>query len=101
MLIVNRLRVQMVKNQDSLGVEDVQDVLGNGVKLLGIVPEDEAIITSTNRGEPVSLGEGTLAGQAYRNIARRLRGEDVPFLDLDVKVGFIERLKRMFAAKSK
>ena len=101
MLIVNRLRVQMVKNQESLGVEDVQDVLGNGVKLLGIVPEDEAIITSTNRGEPVALGEGTLAGQAYRNIARRLRGEDVPFLDLDVKVGFIERLKRMFAAKSK
>ena len=101
MLIVNRLRVQMVKNQDSLGVEDVQDVLGNGVKLLGIVPEDEAIITSTNRGEPVSLGEGTLAGQAYRNIARRLRGEDVPFLDLDEKVGFIERLKRMFASRSK
>ena len=99
MLIVNRLRVQMVKNQEMLGVEDVQDILGNSVKLLGIVPDDEAIITSTNRGEPVAMSEGTLSGQAYRNIARRLRGEDVPYLDLDEKTGFMERMKRFFAGK--
>lgn len=101
MLIVNRLRPQMVKNQESLGVEDVQEVLGNSVKLLGIVPEDEAIITSTNRGEPVSLSEGSLAGQAYRNIARRLRGETVPYLNLEEKKGFLEFLKRLFGNRAK
>jgi septum site-determining protein MinD len=99
MLIVNRLRVQMVKNQEMLGVEDVQEILGNSVKLLGIVPDDEAIITSTNRGEPVAMSEGTLSGQAYRNIARRLMGEDVPYLDLDEKIGFMDRMKRLFAGK--
>ncbi|MEI6430898.1 MAG: septum site-determining protein MinD, partial [bacterium] len=56
-LIVNRLRPKMVKSQDMLSVEDVQEVLGASVKLIGIVPDDEAIITSTNRGEPVSMSD--------------------------------------------
>jgi septum site-determining protein MinD len=97
-LIVNRLRPRMVKSQDMLSVEDVQEVLGSNVKLIGIIPDDEAIITSTNKGEPVSMTEGTLAGQAYRNIARRLQGEDVPFLDLEEKTTFMGRLKKLFAA---
>jgi len=98
-LIVNRIRPRMVKVQEMLAVEDVQEVLGNAVKLLGVVPDDEAIITSTNRGEPVSLLETSQSGLAYRNIARRLRGEEVPFLDLDEKdPGFFGRLKKLFAA---
>lgn len=99
MLIVNRLRMKMVKSQEMLAVEDVQEVLGNSVKLLGIVPDDETIITSTNRGEPAALTDMSQAGQAYRNIARRLKGDEVPFLDLEEKTGFVERLKRLFAAK--
>lgn len=99
-LIVNRIRPKMVKSQEMLAVEDVQEVLGSGVKLLGVVPDDEAIITSTNRGEPVSMSETTLAGQAYRNIARRLRGEEVPFLSLEEKEpGLFERLRKAFAGK--
>jgi septum site-determining protein MinD len=98
MLIVNRLRPKMVKTQDMLSVEDVQEVLGTSVKLLGVIPDDEAIITSTNRGEPVSMTEGTIAGQAYRNIARRLKGETVPFLDLEEKTTFLSKLKKLFAA---
>jgi septum site-determining protein MinD len=98
-LIVNRIRPKMVKVQEMLAVEDVQEVLGSAVKLLGVVPDDEAIITSTNRGEPVSLVEGSQSGQAYRNIARRLRGEEVPFLDLSIKdEGFFGRLKKLFVA---
>ncbi len=98
-LIVNRLRVRMVKNQEALGVEDVQDVLGSSVKLLGVVPDDEAIITSTNRGEPVSLNEEGMAGEAFRRIARRLKGEEVPFLDLEEKTGFFDRIKQLFSGK--
>lgn len=98
MLIVNRLRPKMVKEQTALDVQDVQDVLGSSVRLLGIIPDDEAIIVSTNKGEPLSMTEGTMAGQAYRDIARRLRGEDVPFMDLDVKTGFLSRLKKFFVA---
>jgi len=98
MLIVNRLRPKMVKNNEMLGVEDVQDVLGNSVKLLGIVPDDESIITSTNKGEPASMIEGSKAGQAYRNIARRLRGEDVPFMNLEEDNSFLGKLKKFFVA---
>src|SRR5262249_22744979 len=80
-LVINRIRPQMVKNNDMMSVEDVLEILS--VKLLGIVPEDEEIIISTNKGEPVSGTDNVRSGLAYRNIARRLRGEDVPFMDLD------------------
>ncbi len=99
MLIVNRVRIAMVKQQEMLAVEDVQEVLGNGVKLIGVVPDDETIITSTNRGEPAAMSETSLAGQAYRNVARRLNGESVPFLDLDIKEGFFDRFKKFFVGK--
>jgi septum site-determining protein MinD len=97
-LIVNRIRPRMVKHQEMLAVEDVQEVLGTSVKLIGVVPDDEAIITSTNRGEPASMNEGSIAGQAYRNIARRLKGEEIPFLDLEEKTTFFGRLKKLFAS---
>ncbi|MCC6979003.1 MAG: septum site-determining protein MinD [Candidatus Melainabacteria bacterium] len=82
-LVLNRLRPKMVANSDMMGVEDVLEILS--VKLLGVVPEDEEIIISTNKGEPVSGTDNTRSGLAFRNIARRLRGEEVPFMDLDVK----------------
>lgn len=91
-LVVNRLRPHLVKNETMMSVEDVQEILS--IKLLGVVPEDEAIISSSNRGEPVTLQEGARAGQAYRNIARRIRGEDVPFMDLE-EGGFFTKLRRL------
>jgi len=80
-LIVNRLRLDMVKRGDMLATDDVIDILA--VNLIGIVPEDEAIITSTNTGRPAALENHSLAGQAFRNIAYRLMGEKVPFMDLE------------------
>lgn len=93
-LVVNRVRPAMVKNQEMMSVEDVQEILA--IKLVGIIPEDETIITSSNRGEPASLNETSKAGQAYRNIARRIQGEDVPFVTLE-ETGFFQRLKKLFA----
>jgi septum site-determining protein MinD len=80
-LIVNRLRPEMVRSGDMLSVEDVCDVLS--VELLGIIPDDEEIIDTTNRGEPVVLGEGNRLGVIYQKIARRLEGELVPFTTFD------------------
>lgn len=95
-LIVNRLRPKMVKNQEMMSVEDVREILS--IKLLGIVPEDETIITSTNRGEPACLVEASRAGQAYRNIARRIQGEEIPLMDLEETSGFFGKIKKLFAA---
>jgi septum site-determining protein MinD len=80
-LILNRLRLDMVKRGDMLDTDDVIDILA--VNLIGVVPEDEAIITATNTGRPVAMENNSVAGQAFRNISRRLTGEDVPFMDLE------------------
>ena len=61
-----------------------------------MIPEDQEIIVSTNKGEPIVNTDNSLAGQAYRNIARRVSGEDVPFLDLDVPTSWLDKLKGFF-----
>ncbi|MFH1523680.1 MAG: septum site-determining protein MinD [Chloroflexota bacterium] len=80
-LIINRLNPAMVKRGDMLSVEDVLDLLA--IELIGIIPEDENVIVASNKGQPLALDEKNKAGQAFQNIARRLLGEQIPFLDLD------------------
>jgi septum site-determining protein MinD len=77
-LIINRIKPAMVKRGDMLNTFDVIEFLA--VDLLGVVPEDEAVLVSSNEGVPLALAGTTQAGQAFRNIARRLVGEEVPFL---------------------
>lgn len=95
-LIVNRIRPHMVKNADMMSVEDILEILGASVKLLGVVPDDEGIITSTNRGEPAVLKPTSRAGLAYLNIAKRLQGHEVPFMNLEAGNGLLARLKKLF-----
>lgn len=98
-LIVNRLRPAMVQANDMMSVADVQEILA--VPLLGIVPDDEQVIVSTNRGEPLVLQDNpSMAGQALYNVARRLDGETVDFLDLNnVNKGFLAKLRQLLGAK--
>ncbi|MFR1255740.1 MAG: septum site-determining protein MinD [Eubacterium sp.] len=92
-LVVNRLRADMVKRGDMMSSQDVVEILS--VDLLGVVPDDENIVVSTNQGEPL-VGSKCLAGQAYKNICDRIMGEEVPFLDLTQKNGFFSKLKNKF-----
>ncbi len=92
-LIVNRLKPEMVRRGDMLAIEDVVELLA--VDLIGVVPDDEQVVVSANRGLPIVLDGKNRAGQAFRNIARRLQGETVPFLDLDSGAGFFGRLSRL------
>jgi len=92
-LILNRLNPELVKQHDMLSAEDVLDLLG--IKLIGIVPEDESVIVGSNRGVPVSQDPKSRAGQAFRNIAHRLKGEEVPFMDLDKQAGLWDRIQKM------
>jgi len=93
-LILNRLKPRMVRQGDMLSVNDVLDILA--ISLLGIVPEDEYIIISTNRGEPAVLATGSPAGRAYLDIAKRILGYDIPHVVPDEPEGFMERLRGMF-----
>lgn len=92
-LVVNRLRPHMVKKGDMMDINDMLDILA--IELLGVVPEDEAIVVSTNRGEPAVLDRASKAGQAYRNIVRRMDGQNVPFMSMEAETGFMGRLRKM------
>lgn len=95
-LIVNRLKPAMVQADQMMSVQDVQEILA--IPLIGVVPDDERVIVSSNRGEPLVLAENlSLPGIAVSNIARRLEGEKVPFLDLMAEHdNLLNRIRRLF-----
>jgi len=95
-LLINRLNPEMVRQNNMLSADDVVDLLA--IHLLGIVPEDKNVIISTNKGVPIALDGKSPAGQAYRNIARRIQGEEVPLMDLDKGGSFFNRLSSVFGS---
>lgn len=93
-LVINRVRMNMVKRGDMMAIEDVVDLLA--IDLIGVVPDDELIVTTTNRGEPAVSDSNSLAGMAFKNIASRIEGNEIDFLDLDKNNGFVDKLRTMF-----
>lgn len=92
-LILNRLNPVLMKRGDMLSADDVLELLA--VELIGVVPEDENVVISSNRGQPVAMDGKSKAGEAFHNIARRLNGESVPFMNLEQKDDFFSRIARM------
>jgi septum site-determining protein MinD len=97
-LIVNRVKIDMIKRGEMLSMDDVVDILA--IKLIGVVPEDESVLMSSNRGEPAAGNINSKAGQAFRHIARRLTGEEVAFMPLDSDDSFWQRLVKLFSSNS-
>ena len=91
-LVINRIRMDMVERGDMLSKDDVLDILA--VDLIGIVPDDENIVISTNQGEPL-VGSNTPAGKAYQNICNRVMGKEVPFMEITGPT-FFQRLANVF-----
>ncbi len=98
-LVLNRVRPNMIANQEMLSVDDVTDILA--LPLLGLVLEDEQVIVSTNRGEPLTLsGSKSPAARCYSNIASRLKGEDIPLIDPSKEGSRIrDKFKRLMQTK--
>ncbi|OFW76506.1 MAG: septum site-determining protein MinD [Alicyclobacillus sp. RIFOXYA1_FULL_53_8] len=97
-LVVNRIRPNMVKQGDMLDIDEIVQVLA--IDLLGIVPDDEAIISNANKGEPTVVRPDSKASLAYRNIARRILGDSVPLMVLDEPTGLWGRMRRMMGGKA-
>jgi septum site-determining protein MinD len=95
-LVVNRVRPDMVRSGDMLSVDDVAEILGREV--LGVVPDDEEIIDTTNRGQPVSLDPNRRLSAIYATMARRLLGDDIPALELEGD-GLWNRLRRIMVGQ--
>lgn len=97
-LIINRLNYEMTQRGDMLDVSDIVETLS--IELVGVVPDDKSITVSTNKGEPIVLNDESISGQAFRNIAKRLTGEEVPFLSLkEESQGFFSSIRRLFKFK--
>ena len=96
-LIVNRVRLEMVRTGDMLSVDDVAEILGREV--IGVVPDDEEIIDTTNRGEPVVLDPNRRLARVYTAIARRLLGEQTPLVDLEDD-GIWNKLLRLIGSRT-
>jgi septum site-determining protein MinD len=91
-LIINRVRPEMVRTGDMLSVEDVKEILNR--EILGIVPDDEEIIDTTNRGEPIVLDASRRLTKIYTAIARRLLGDNVPLPGIEDD-GLLRRLRKL------
>lgn len=92
-LVINRINMDLVERGDMLAVADVLELLA--VELIGIVPDDQAVLVSTNRGAPIALESKSKTGQAFRDIAKRLAGEPVAFTSANGGGGFIGRLSKL------
>ena len=92
-LLINRLRIDMVRRGDMMSVEDVSEILA--IDLLGVIPDDEQIVIATNQGEPI-VGSDSIAGRAYSNVCRRILGEEIPIPDFTKSDGFFHRFTQLF-----
>ncbi len=97
-LVLNRVKTRMMKAGDMMTIEDVLQILA--IDLIGVVPDDETIVTSTNRGEVAAMDKTSRAGKSFVDISRRLQGEKVPFMALDDGGGMFERFLNMFGRRT-
>ena len=92
-LIINRLRMDMVRRGDMMSAQDVVDILA--IPLIGIIPDDENVVVATNQGEPL-VGSASPAGQAYANVVGRVEGKEIPFLNFEKGISFWTKVSGIF-----
>jgi len=92
-LIVNRIKPELVRRGDMLAIDDILELLA--IDLIGVIPEDDKVVMSTNRGVPITLDGKSRAGQAFKDIARRLNGENIPMMDIQDQSKLWNRLTRI------
>ena len=98
-LLINRLNPKMVAENNMISADDIVDLLA--VEVVGIIPEDKNVLISTNTGMPIALDGNSLAGEAFRNLALRVQGEPVPFLDLSKRTGILSKISSVFGSGDK
>ncbi|MFB1080539.1 septum site-determining protein MinD [Jeotgalibacillus sp. JSM ZJ347] len=97
-LIINRIRNHLMESGDMLDIDEVTTHLS--IDLLGIVIDDDQVITASNKGEPITMNPDSKASIAYRNIARRILGESIPLMSLsDEKPTFLQKIFKVLGKK--
>ncbi|MBM7578825.1 septum site-determining protein MinD [Jeotgalibacillus terrae] len=97
-LIINRIRNHLMESGDMLDIDEVTTHLS--IDLLGIVIDDDLVITASNKGEPITMNPDSKASIAYRNIARRILGESIPLMSLsDEKPSLMKKIFKILGKK--
>ncbi len=97
-LMLNRIRPNLVRQGEMMSEAEVEEILP--LPVLGVIPDDDAVVVSANRGEPI-VGTATLSGRLFADACRRILGEEVPFGPLEEKKGWLARRKERKAARSR
>lgn len=96
-LLINRLKHNMVKDGNMMSIADIKEILA--IELIGYVPDDENVVISTNRGEPLIKENNSVASQAYINITKRILGEDIPLMEVETERNVFRKFKKLFKLK--
>jgi len=96
-LLINRLKQNMVKDGNMMSIADIKEILA--IELIGYVPDDENVVISTNRGEPLIKENNSVASQAYINITKRILGEDIPLMEVETERNVFRKFKKLFKLK--
>ena len=96
-LVINRLKPTMVRKGEMMDVDDIVDLLS--IQLVGVVPDDEYVVTQTNKGEPVVQNRKAPSGKAYMEIARRILGVNIEVTIPGRESGFWAKIKKIFGIK--
>lgn len=94
-LVINRIRKEMMDSGDVMDVEEITRHLS--VELLGIIYDDDEVVRTANKGNPVVLDPDFISSRGYRNIARRILGESVPLLTIKEEEEKVSLWKRIFS----
>ena len=95
-LVINKIRPSMIEEGIMMNIDDCVDILQ--IPVLGLVRDDEEVIKSSLQGDVAVRNVASSAGQAFKNIALRIMGEDVPIMDIqDRKLSFIEKIRILFS----
>jgi septum site-determining protein MinD len=94
-LLITRYNPSRVDQGQMLSIDDIKDILR--IKLIGVIPESEAVLQASNQGVPAVHMEGSDVSEAYKDVIDRFLGEEKPLRFVDApKVGFF---KRVFGGK--
>ena len=89
-LLITRYSPKRAKSGEMLSVSDVVDILK--IPLLGVIPESEVVLQSSNSGLPAIHNKGSDVAEAYKDVIARFLGEERPMRFVEEKPGFLKRL---------
>ncbi len=96
-LIINRIRPNMIRKGEMMDIEDIVELLS--IDLIGVIPDDEYIITQTNKGEPAVSNKKSPSGRGYLEIAQRIMGENIEITIPGRNEGILFKIRSIFKKK--